>query len=100
MTEPPQPDLLDQAGRLRRIAVALAVGIAVAVITYFIATALIEPEHQPHSTYVNRNMDASTFVYWVSGVAGACGLMIAGVIGAALARRKAERERIPKATVR
>lgn len=97
---PGTPDLLDSAGRLRRIAAAVLVGAAVATLTYFIANVLVEPDAQPKSVYVNRNMQASTFVWWVSAVAGGCALVIALVIGNRLAKRAWERERIPIAKVR
>jgi hypothetical protein len=45
---PNTPDVMDRAGRARRLAVAAVVGIAAAIATYLITVAIAQPGSLPH----------------------------------------------------
>ena len=89
-SELPQPDLLDTGGRLRRLFVATFLGAAAAVATYLVADTAVEPEKQ-------LTTGGYKFVFFFSALAGATGFSIAHAVQAFVAKRRADRERIPAA---
>jgi len=101
MTTPedlPPPDLLDNAGRLRRLVVALLVGGAAAAIAYHVADAAAQPEHQ--SGFCGSQARAFQFVFSTTSLVG--GLVFVTVLKVQnwLANKKYQRERVPPAKVR
>ena len=94
MSELPQPDVMDRAGRARRIVLAFVVGVVVAGATYTIAyLAIPKSEMDEPFVYVSRNMSASSFVYWLTAVAGSLAFLITLGVASALAKRRWQRER-------
>jgi hypothetical protein len=98
MSELPPPDLLDHGGRLRRLVLALIVGGAVAAATYLICTSLAEPDDK--SLYGGSAARAWKFVFYMTAFFGAGAFAITLAIANWLAKRKDERERVPRAEVR
>jgi hypothetical protein len=83
------PDLKDSSGRLQRGIISLAVGIACAVATYFIATAVIQPDSEAHAAHVaSRQMSGGSFVLWISGLAFCIAIWLAHGIQGNIARKK------------
>jgi len=62
--EHPAPDLLDWRGRLRRLAIALAVGGVVAAIAYVVTDALAGPDLASGATLATRRGAARFIVYF------------------------------------
>lgn len=98
MTEP-EHDLRDRAGRARRLVLGIAIAIAASVLVYLAANALIPPERDRFHVS-HRQMGRDTFVAWVSLLAGALSLFVSLVVQNRLAKTKAERERLPRASIR
>jgi sulfite exporter TauE/SafE len=97
----PAPDLMDTAGRVRRLVIALLVGAACGGIGYAIAHALVQPEAQPEAAHVaSRQMSAGSFVIWVGLVAGIAGLILSLALQNVLAKRKWRADQMPRAQVR
>ena len=98
--ELPQPDLRDSAGRLRRIAISLFIAIAAGATAYGVIYKVVDPASQPKSMYVNRNMDAGTFVIYATLIVSFLALIAALTIQNRIAKKRSERERVPRAEVR
>ena len=97
MSEFPQPDLLDSGGRLRRLVLALLIGVAVATFGYFIADAMARPDsmvanHTPGS--VGR---AYGFVFYITAFSGAVAFIISLVVLNKLADKKYRENLVPRA---
>ena len=102
MDELPQPDLLDSAGRMRRIILALLLGGAAAALAYFVADGLATPDQmiasgQHTSGSVGR---ATGFVFYVTAFAGAVVFGAALAVQNQLAKKKYRESLVAKAQVR
>ena len=69
MTDFPQPDLMDQGGRAKRLFLALLVGAAVGTGTYLYTWRLADPDHQ--ATYGGYK-----FVYFMTAFFGAVAFIL------------------------
>jgi hypothetical protein len=99
MAEPPTPDLQDNAGRLRRLALGLIIGVSAGALAYFLANTLIDPE--PEKLYVSRRtMSRDTFVIWLALVSSVVSFVVAMIVQNRLAKNKWRAERIPRAEIR
>ncbi len=93
-------DIRDGSGRIKRIVLALMVGVAVSVAAYMIANAMIKPEVDQAARVGSRQMERSGFVIWVTGIAGAVALTATFAIQNMIARKKwREENEIAKARV-
>src|SRR5262245_45290851 len=103
MTDPselPPPDLLDSAGRMRRLVLALLVGAAAATAAYFICESLAGRDMTGDLVYgFGHRQRAYQFVYYVTGLAGAVCFLVALVLQNKLADRKYRAGLVPRARV-
>lgn len=98
MSELPQPDVMDRAGRVRRTVLALFIGIAAASAAYSIAFALMPAsELNRPFYYVAHNMSAHGFILWLTVVTGALAFTITAAVATVIAKKKWERERVAPA---
>ena len=92
-------DVMDSAGRARRLILALILGASAAAIAYFVADHLAKPDEMAasgrHSSYSVGQ--ATRFVWYVTAFAGGGVFMIALAVQNQIAKRKWQSERIPKA---
>ena len=93
MTEPPPPDLLDSAGRLRRLFVATFVGVAAAVAAYLASDAAALPDRQ-------LTTGGYRFVYFITALAAAVSFVVTLTVQNRYAKRRWENERVPRAEIR
>ncbi len=100
MSELPPPDVLDRAGRLRRLVIALIVGITIGSLAFTALYALARPDeisaehHFPTTGYTSGPWK---FVgYFTVGAGGAAFCLTLAVLNR-LAKRRWERERVPPA---
>lgn len=101
MTELPAPDLKDNSGRLRRLALALLLGAAAAAVGYFVADRLAQPDTMIAAGKTPGSVArASQFVFYVAGFAGAAVFLVALTIQNKLADRKYRANLVPRAKVR
>ena len=104
MTSPdelPPPDLLDTAGRLRRVACSLIVGIAAGTAVYFLTSSLAKPDELPGGVYGGGQAErAYKFVFYMTGLAGLAAAMVTLFILNRLAGRRSQDELFPKAKAR
>ena len=101
MTTPedlPPPDLLDNAGRIRRIVVALLAGVAVAAVVFGMTNAMAEPEHL--SALGGSRTRGYQFVWYATGLAGAISFVCVLKFQDWLANKQYQRERVPPAKIR
>ena len=101
MTDPedlPPPDLLDNAGRTRRLIVALLAGGPAAAIAYYFADAAAQPEHQ--SGFCGSQVRAFQFVFSTAALVGTIVFITVLKVQNWLANKAYERERVPPAKVR
>jgi uncharacterized membrane protein YuzA (DUF378 family) len=100
MTDPsslPPPDLLDSAGRLKRLITSLAIGAAGAIVAYLICDRLAEPDTQ---AAVGGSMNrAYRFVFYVTGLAGAVCFLVALGIQSKLAKQRWRAGLVPRARI-
>lgn len=66
MAELPAPDIMDRAGRLRRLAIALVAGSVACAIVYAITNGLAKPDEARESYHARG---AYRFVWYFSGAA-------------------------------
>ncbi len=99
MTELPQPDVMDRAGRMRRTVLALVVGVVAASIAFLICNHLAGPDEQVRdSVYTSTHIaNAYKFVYFTTALVGASAFSITLAIGNHLANKKWRRELVPPA---
>ena len=97
MTDLPPPDLKDQAGRLRRLVLALIVGAAVATVAYFIADGLAKPDE--HLAAGDYKHGAFRFVFYMTGFFGAAAFITTLAIGNAIAKKKWRQSLVARAEV-
>ena len=98
MTELPQPDLMDQSGRARRLVLALIIGAAAAAAAYFIADAMAQPDANNHGHYYTQHeAGAYQFVWYVTAFAGALGFIATIAIGNDLAKRRWRKQLVAQA---
>lgn len=83
------PNIRDGGARFRRIAIAFGIGVVISIATYFIASALVEPDAQSTTAYVNRNTNPFGFVFWATFLSGAIALTIALGVQNYVARNRA-----------
>jgi hypothetical protein len=89
MSELPPPDLMDSAGRMRRIVIALLLGGAAAAAGYFVADSLAKPDEMIAAGKTAGSVArASQFVFYVAGLAGAIVFLAALTIQNKLADKK------------
>jgi hypothetical protein len=100
MDELPQPDVMDRAGRLRRLVVALIVGITVGSLAFGALYALARPDevaaahHFPAPSYTSGPWK---FVGYFTFGAGFGAFIATLAVLNHFARRRSERERVPTA---
>lgn len=102
MTQPnefPPPDLLDYSGRLRRIVIALMVGIAAGVVAYVICDGLAHPDQMSGVYDGGSRNRAYKFVFYFTGVAAVVGTTGTLAILNYVAKRRARAESMPKAQI-
>ena len=92
MTELPPPDLKDQAGRLRRLVLALIVGSAVATATYLVCDGMAKPETQ-------ATTGGFKFVFYMTGFFGAGAFIATLAITNAIAKKKWRESLVARAEV-
>jgi hypothetical protein len=102
MTELPQPDLMDRAGRLRRLVVALIVGAAVGAAAWAITNEMAKPDEvsaakQLGESTVPQGGGAYKFVWYMTAFFGAAAFGITLAIANQLAKKKYDRELAPPA---
>jgi hypothetical protein len=94
----PAPDLKDNQGRLRRLALALLLGGAAAALGYFIADALAQPDAMIAAGRTPGSVGRATgFVFYVAAFAGAAVFVIALTIQNKLADRRYRANLMPRA---
>ena len=98
MSEPPPPDLMDSAGRLRRLALALIIGASAGALAYFLANTLIAPEQHKYIV-TSRQMSRDTFVIYVGLIAAFVSFTVAVMVQNRLAKTKWKSERVPRAKI-
>jgi cytochrome c oxidase assembly factor CtaG len=96
----PEPDLRDQAGRLRRLVISLFVAAVVGAITFGVARVVVQPASEPAAAHVNRNLSAGGFVMWVAAFVAAGAFVLALALQTWLAKRRDEATRVPPARLR
>lgn len=90
MSEFPQPDLMDQSGRLRRLVVALLVGVCAGALAYFVTSSMAQPD-------TARTTGAYKFVFYMTALAGGLAFAIALVVQNKLADRRYREGLVAKA---
>ena len=101
MSEFPQPDLMDQRGRMRRIVIALLLGGAAGALGYFIADSLAKPDDMIAAGKTAGSVArASQFVFYVAGLAFIVVFLAALKVQNTLADRKYRAGLVPRAEVR
>lgn len=99
-------DLRDQKGRLKRGLIALAVGIACAVLAYGALYALARPDSYSDAYYQGAQTTSAgaggpwKFVFYFTGVAFMGGGALTLGLLQFLAKRRWQRERFPQAKLR
>ena len=96
--DPGVPDLLDDRGRLRRLALAFVIAVFAAGIAYFICDRLATPEEA--SPYAGSQARAYKFVYYVTGLVFAVSITGSLALLKALARRAERNSTLPPAKLR
>jgi hypothetical protein len=97
-SELPPPDVLDTAGRLRRLFLSLLVGAAAATAVYFLTSSLAKPDELPGGVYGGGQSErAYQFVFYMTGLAGAVAGTLTMFVLVRLARRRERAERVPQA---
>ncbi|HWO24610.1 MAG TPA: hypothetical protein VNO30_37970 [Kofleriaceae bacterium] len=100
-SELPPPDVLDTAGRLRRLFLSLLVGIAAATAVYFLTSSLAKPDELPGGVYGGGQAErAYKFVFYMTGLAGVVAGTLTMLVLKWLARRREQAEQIPQAQAR
>lgn len=98
MSELPPPDVMDSAGRARRLILALILGGAAAAVAYFIADGMAQPDANNHGSYYTQHeAGAYQFVWYVTALAGAFGFVATLAIGNDLAKRKWRKQLVAQA---
>ena len=93
MSELPPPDVMDRAGRFRRLVMAFVVGVVCSASAFAIARAVIPAEELSRPfAFVSRNMNATEFTYWLAGVTFAVASAVTLGILTVLAKRPSRRE--------
>ncbi len=97
MSDGDVPDVLDETGRLRRLAIAFVIAVLAAGIVYFVCDQLATPDEIRPSS----RSGAYRFVYYVTGLTFAVVLTAAHAIQKWLVRRNELRDSgLPRATLR
>ncbi len=96
--DPGVPDLLDDAGRLRRLALAFVIAVLAGGIAYFVCDRLATPDEA--SAYGGQKVRAYEFVYYVTGLVFAVAFTAALAILKALAKRAERASALPPAKLR
>lgn len=99
MAELPPPDVMDSRGRMRRLVIALVVGVVVAGTAFLIADHMARPDDQVRdgvydSTHV---ANAYKFVWFVTAFAGAIAFSITLTTLQRMAKSRERAERVPPA---
>jgi hypothetical protein len=93
----PVPDLLDERGRLRRIALSSVIAVVFAGLVFLIFDRIAEPDQMAGGWDGGSKARAYEFVYYFTGGALFVGFTASLAIQNALARRKDMRRQLPKA---
>ena len=99
-SEPPPPDVLDSSGRIRRLVLALVLGMFAAGTVYGLTWGLARPDEIAGGYDGGSSSRAYQFVYYFTALAGGACFTIALVIQNRLAKRKWQRELLPNAKLR
>jgi len=100
VSELPPPDVMDRRGRMRRLVIALIVGVTVGALAFSALYALARPDevsaahHVPMTGYTSGPW---RFVGYFTVGAGAAAFSLTLAIANLLARRRWQRERVPPA---
>jgi MFS family permease len=98
MGELPQPDVMDRAGRKRRLVLSFVVGAICAGAAFAIAHAVIPAaDFDKPFEYFTRNMSAGGFVVWLTAITFGLAFVVTLAATSAVAKRKWQRERVPEA---
>src|SRR5277367_4372627 len=97
MSELPPPDLMDRRGRMRRLVIALIVGITVGTLAFGALYALARPDPNAEMPITTYGGGAWRFVGFFTVGAGAAAFSATLAIANLLAKRRYERERVPPA---
>jgi hypothetical protein len=99
--ELPQPDLIDQSGRMKRLIIALIIGASAAAIAYLIANGISKDDVKPADAYGTggHNSRIAGFVFYMMAFTG--GLAFSATLAFLNYREKLKwrENRVPKATV-
>jgi hypothetical protein len=96
MTELPQPDVMDQAGRAKRLVLGLIIGAACAAIAYLVCSHLTAGTHD---NFYNWKGGPTKFVWYMTGLFGAFGLVVTLAITNQLAKNKWRKQLVAQAKV-
>jgi len=101
MSDPgPVPDVLDEAGRLRRLALSFVIAVVVAGLAFLICDRLAQPDDMAGGFDAGSQARAYRFVYYVTGLAFAVGFSSTLAILKAIARKHDREREFPRAKVR
>lgn len=102
MTDPdnlPPPDLLDETGRLRRLAIALVVAGVCGAIAYMITNGLAKPDDMPGGFDGGSQRRAFGFVFYTTALVFVATFALTLAIQNHLEKRKWRHQQIPKAKI-
>jgi hypothetical protein len=89
------PDLKDSSGRMTRIVIAVAVGVACSVAAYFITGAIVASRETAAAAHVSaRQMSGGQFVLWVTFATFPIAVALALGILNNIAKKKWERQQL------
>jgi hypothetical protein len=99
MNELPPPDLMDEGGRLKRLALALLVGAAAGAAAYLVCDHLARPDTMPGGYDGGHQLRAFKFVFYMVGFFGVAGFLITLSIANARAKKKWHASLVARAEV-
>lgn len=100
MSELPPPDLVDSAGRARRLVVSLLVGGAGGALAFVIGDRFIDTTGPEAAHVSTRQMSAGSFVIYLGLIAFVVTFCVALAVQNHLAKKRSHAELMPQAKVR